>query len=201
MDPADTNHDSARVHVPEPEGARARSVLDEVRRISGLDPACCYQCGKCSAGCPMAEEMDLRTHQLVRLVQLDRRERLLRSESIWLCLGCETCTTRCPNGFDPAAVIDALREVVLHAEPGAVPKRIGAFHSAFLDQIRSHGRLFEFVLVMGFKLRSGALFDDVTTAPALLRRGKLKFVPQRIEGIDEVRRIFDACQTAEEEQR
>jgi len=199
MDPADTNHDSALVHVPEPDRARALSVLAEVRRISGLDPACCYQCGKCSAGCPMAEEMDLRTHQLVRLVQLDRRERLLRSESIWLCLGCETCTTRCPNGFDPAAVIDALREVMLREEPGNVPRRIGAFHRAFLDQIRSHGRLFEIGLVMGFKLRSGALFDDVTTAPALLRRGKLKLVPKRIEGIDEVRRIFDACQAAEEE--
>jgi len=148
----------------------------------------------------MATEMDLRTHQMVRLVQLDRRERLLRSDSIWLCLGCETCTTRCPNGFDPAAVIDALREVMLREAPGNVPRRIGAFHSAFLDQIRSHGRLFEFGLVLGFKLRSGALFDDVTTAPALLRRGKLKFVPRRIEGIDEVRRIFDACQ-AEEEQR
>ena len=175
-------------------------MLAEVRRITGLEPARCYQCGKCSAGCPMAQEMDLRTHQMVRLVQLDRRERLMRSDSIWLCLGCETCTTRCPNGFDPAAVIDALREVMLREAPRNVPKRIGAFHAAFLDQIRSHGRLFEFGLILGFKLRSGALFDDVTTAPAMLTRGKLKFVPRRIEGVDEVRRIFDACQ-AEEEQR
>jgi heterodisulfide reductase subunit C2 len=172
----------------------------EVRRIAGLDPARCYQCGKCSAGCPMAEEMDLRTHQLVRLVQLDRRERLLRSDSLWLCLGCETCTTRCPNGFDPAALIDALREVVLRDQPNGVPRRIRAFHSAFLDQIHSHGRLFEFGLVVSFKLRSGALFDDVVTVPAMLKRGKLGFTPKRIKGIDEVRRIFAACQKEEEEQ-
>ena len=201
MEPADTDHGSSLVHVPQSEAAQPSSVLGEVRRISGLDPARCYQCGKCSAGCPMAKEMDLRTHQMVRLVQLDRRERLLRSDSIWLCLGCETCTTRCPNGFDPAAVIDALREVVLHEEPGNVPRRIGAFHSAFLDQIRSHGRLFELGLIMSFKLRSGALFDDVTTAPGMLKRGKLKLVPRRIEGIEQVRRIFDACQAAEEERR
>ncbi len=204
MEPAEANHDSALVHVAEPAEpgkARAPSVLGEVRRISGLDPACCYQCGKCSAGCPMAEEMELKTHQLVRLVQLDRGERLLKSESLWLCVGCETCTTRCPNGFDPAAVIDALREVVLRSEPGAVPKRIGAFHSAFLEQIRSHGRLFELGLVVSFKLRSGALFEDASSAPAMLRRGKLGLVPKGIEGIDEVRRIFEGCQTAEEEQR
>jgi heterodisulfide reductase subunit C len=200
MEPADSDQGLPLVHVPPAEARGASSLLAEVRRIAGLDPARCYQCGKCSAGCPMASEMALRTHQLVRLVQLDRRERLVESDSIWLCVGCETCTTRCPNGFDPAAVIDALRELVLREEPSRVPRRIGAFHSAFLDQIHSHGRLFELGLVVSFKLRSGALFDDVGSVPGLLRRGKLGFVPKRIDGIDEVRRIFVACQT-EEEQR
>jgi heterodisulfide reductase subunit C2 len=176
----------------------SRSLLEEIRTLTGLDPARCYQCGKCSAGCPMAEEMDLAPHEMIRLLQLDRGDSLLTSESPWLCLTCETCTTRCPNSFDPAQLIDGLRELALRAAPGSVPRRIRAFHRSFLNQIRAHGRVFELGMVVGFKLRSGALFNDVASFPGMLRRGKLALRPRSIEGLDELRRIFDAC-TAEEQ--
>ncbi|WP_052316104.1 4Fe-4S dicluster domain-containing protein [Desulfomonile tiedjei] len=60
----------------------------------------CYQCGKCSAGCPMAPEMDILPHQLVRLAVLGNHDRIVDSKSIWLCLSCHTCGARCPNGID-----------------------------------------------------------------------------------------------------
>jgi heterodisulfide reductase subunit C len=176
-----------------------QSLPAQVQKMTGLDPACCYQCGKCTAGCPMALEMGLKPHGIVRLLQLDARERLLSSESIWICLTCETCTTRCPNRFDPAAIIDALREVVLRESPDLAPRRIAAFHAAFLDQIRTHGRVFEFGLVASFKLRSRALLADVESVPGMLARGKLALVPTRIKGLRDLRRIFDKC-AAEEPQ-
>jgi len=172
-----------------------RSLLSQIQDVTGLDPAKCYQCGKCTAGCPMASEMDLKTHEIIRLLQLDIRDRLLSSESIWMCLTCETCTTRCPNQFDPAAIIDALREIILKASPDSVPRRIAAFHAAFLDQIRTNGRVFEFGLVASYKLRSGALFADVDSVPGMLARGKLALTPKRIQGIREVRKIFEECAT------
>jgi heterodisulfide reductase subunit C len=196
MDSADSSHTEAS--SARTKSAGAPSILAEIREQTGLDPARCYQCGKCSAGCPMAEEMDLVTHEMIRLLQLDRRERLLRSESPWLCLTCETCTTRCPNSFDPARVIDGLREIALHEAPAHIPRRIRAFHHCFLRQIRTHGRVFELGLVASFKLRSGALFNDVGSFPGMLRRGKLALKPKRIAGIADVRRIFDACRRTEE---
>lgn len=141
----------------------------------------------------MASEMDLKTHEIIRLVQLDAEERLLSSESIWMCLTCETCTTRCPNEFDPAALIDALREITLRENPDSVPRRISAFHSAFLDQIWTHGRVFEFGLVASYKMRSGVLFADVDSVPGMVTRGKLAFAPKRIKGLRDLRRIFDKC--------
>jgi heterodisulfide reductase subunit C2 len=173
------------------------SLPGRVREKTGLNPAACYQCGKCTAGCPMSAEMPLPVHQIIRLVQLDARTEVLESESIWLCLTCETCTTRCPNGFDPARLVDALREMALagRSEP---PGTIRAFHDAFLGQIRRHGRVHEVGLVAGFKLGGGPLFQDVAAAPGMLARGKLGFVPQRVSAIDEIRRIFDACRPGED---
>jgi len=177
-----------------PIASKAKSILAQIQDATGLDPAHCYQCGKCSAGCPMASEMDLKPHEIMRLLQLDSSKRLLSSDSIWMCLTCETCTARCPNLFDPAAVIDALREIAMKENPDCAPKRIAAFHAAFLDQIRMHGRLFEFGLIADYKLRSGALLSDVDSAPGMLLRGKLALTPKRIQGIREIRRIFDQCE-------
>lgn len=168
-------------------------LAGEVRDATGIDVARCYQCGKCSAGCPMGAEMTLGPQAMLRLVQLDRRDRLFDDPSLWLCLTCETCTARCPNGVDTARVIDGLRELALRDADAEIPPRLRAFHAAFLDQVRSYGRVFELGLVMSYKLRTGALLDDAALGPAMLRRGKLKLVPHRIAGADEVARIFAAC--------
>lgn len=162
----------------------------------GFNPAACYQCGKCSAGCPMAEETSLRPHDVMRLINTDREAELLASDSIWLCLTCETCTARCPNGCDPARAIDALREMAARR----APRPIDAFHRSFLDQIKVTGRMFELGLVMEYKLRSGELLKDASSTPALLARGKLHFVPRPIRGVKDVRRIFAACDKAKEEE-
>ena len=177
----------------ERDGSRRQPLSQRIKDRSGFDPAFCYQCGKCSAGCPMAGEMDLRPHEIIRLLQIDRTDKVFSSDSIWLCLTCETCTTRCPNEFDPAGVMDALREIALEESPWTVPTSISAFHAAFLDQIRAHGRIFEFGLVVSYKLRGGPLFADMGSVPAMLHRGKLSFAPKNIKGIRSVRRIFDKC--------
>ena len=174
----------------------AETLSSEIRALTGLNPARCYQCGKCSAGCPMAREMTLRPHDVMRLAMRGERDRIFDDESIWLCLTCETCTERCPNGCDPARTMDALREMALETSPGAPPRAVLAFHRAFLDQVRWTGRSFELGLVADYKLRTGALLQDVATAPGLVARGKLGFVPHPIDGVKEVRRIFEACEEA-----
>jgi heterodisulfide reductase subunit C2 len=166
------------------------TLAAELRSKTGQNPAECYQCGKCSAGCPMAVETRLRPHDVMRLIGGDRREALVQGDSIWLCLTCETCTARCPNGCDPARMIDALREMSI----ARAPRAIGAFHRSFLDQVKANGRMFELGLVIQYKLRSGMLLNDALSTPGLISRGKLKFVPSPIKGVADVRRIFAACE-------
>ncbi|HVN32722.1 MAG TPA: 4Fe-4S dicluster domain-containing protein [Thermoanaerobaculaceae bacterium] len=184
--------------MPQSNSGGHGSLAEELARRTGRNPACCYQCGKCSAGCPMAEETSLRPHDVMRLVNLDAREKLLSSDSIWLCLTCETCVARCPNQCDPARTIDALREMAI-ADERPVPRPIAAFHKSFLDQVRLTGRMFELGLMVEYKLRTGSFLADMTAAPGTVARGKLSFVPHAIGGVEEVRRIFERCEPSGEE--
>ncbi len=172
---------------------QSRTLAAEIRDATGINAATCYQCGKCSAGCPMASESDLRPHQVMRRVMYGPRDKALQDESIWLCLTCETCSARCPNDCDPARVIDAVREIAFESGVAVMPRSISAFHKSFLDRIRSNGRLHEMGLVIEYKLRSGNLMKDVTNAPAMFARGKLSILPDRIDGVAEVKRIFEQC--------
>ena len=170
------------------------SLPQEIRRRTGINVATCYQCGKCSAGCPMAAEGDLRPHNVMRLAMTGRRADLMTDESIWLCLTCETCSARCPNGCDPARVIDAVREIA--AESGVSPQQrnIRAFHKSFLEQVRLSGRLFEAGIKETYNMRSGTLFQDASSAPSMISRGKLHALPSRIKDTENVRRIFRLCE-------
>jgi heterodisulfide reductase subunit C len=169
------------------------TLVADILEATGVNAATCYQCGKCSAGCPMASESDLRPHNVMRLVMQDRRQKALTDETIWLCLTCETCSARCPNACDPARIIDALREITIETGTAEMPRNIAAFHRAFLAQIRANGRLHEMGMVMEYKLRSRDFMKDVTNAPGMFGRGKLSVRPDRIEGVAEIKRIFAKC--------
>ena len=94
-----------------------------IQQLSGTNLRDCYQCGKCSAGCPMAETMDVLPNRLIRLVQLGQAEKAMRAGAIWKCVSCMTCTARCPKSVDCAGVMDALRQIAF--EHGAAPSRDG----------------------------------------------------------------------------
>jgi len=87
-------------------------LAKKVFAISGQNVYACYQCGKCSAGCPIADEMDLLPNQVIHMVQLGD-EKVLESKAIWLCANCFTCTVRCPRDINLTAVMEALRLLTL----------------------------------------------------------------------------------------
>jgi len=181
---------SAPHHSSHGETLKAR-----VESATGVKLNHCYQCGKCAAGCPVAADMDLTSCQILRLVQFgdpawDRQA--LQSEGIWLCLACETCTTRCPQEVEVPKVMDCLRtEAVRQNLAHPRSRDILAFHRAFMDSVRETGRLYEIGLVADYKLRSRHFLKDVMLAPRMFTRGKLPLVPHLIQGRDAIKRIFE----------
>ncbi|OHC76545.1 MAG: disulfide reductase [Rhodospirillales bacterium RIFCSPLOWO2_12_FULL_58_28] len=87
--------------------------IAQVERLSGQDLLSCYQCGRCTSGCPMAFHMDILPNQIIRFAQLGMKEKLLNSKSIWMCVTCYTCNSRCPKGVRIAEVIESLRQINL----------------------------------------------------------------------------------------
>lgn len=168
--------------------------IDEIENISGIDLKDCYQCGKCSAGCPMVFQMDYPPSKLIRLAQLGEREIVLSSSTIWVCVSCITCSTRCPKEVEIAGLMDACRELSLKEGLATKEQRkIQQFHKSFLEVIRSNGRLYEMMLITKYKIRSLALFQDVGKTPKMLLSGKLKLLPHKIENVEAIKKMFKDC--------
>lgn len=89
-----------------------KSFKDRVKELSGENVDLCFQCGACSSGCPMTQEMDYLPSKVIRMVQLGLEE-ALESKTIWVCTTCFNCEVRCPRGIDIANVMEALRQMVL----------------------------------------------------------------------------------------
>ncbi len=167
-------------HTDNPQ--RLNSVL---KQQTAVDVQKCYQCGKCSAGCPLSSEMDYAPNYILRMIQTgdpELEEKALKSLTIWLCLSCEMCYSRCPMSIEIPRVMDFLREKSLERKiTNPKAKKIIAFHKSFLKSIEKTGRLNEIGLIMDYKSRVFDLLQDVTLAPTMLAKGKLHLFPERIK--------------------
>jgi heterodisulfide reductase subunit C len=175
-----------------------KSFLTEVMEVSGQNLQACYQCQKCSAGCPVAYAMDILPNQILRHIQYGHREKVLGSKTIWICASCYTCSVRCPNDIDIARIMDSLREIALRSgiQPGE--KEIPVFHSVFLDTIRSKGRIHELSLILQFKSKTKDFFKDAALGWKMYRKGKIKLFPSKFGGGKEIKEIFKGFEKREE---
>jgi heterodisulfide reductase subunit C len=90
--------------------------IRRIEQVAGQGVYACYQCGKCTAGCPMASEMDLTPNQVMRYAQLGLGERLRSCKTVWLCASCFACSARCPKGVRITEVMEAIRVVLIRRE-------------------------------------------------------------------------------------
>lgn len=155
----------------------ARHILDEL----GQNVYLCYQCVKCTSGCPLSEYFDWQPNQVMRALQLGQEDVALHSQTPWLCASCQTCTTRCPQGLDIAAIMEFLtREAVVRGVKPQVPE-VDGFNKAFMREVRLWGRSFEAGLMVEIKLRNMRthnLMEDMDLGARLIGKNKMPFLPK-----------------------
>jgi len=172
-------------------GALAR----EIRDACGEDVNRCYQCLKCSAGCPMTFAMDFPPSQLMRLAQLGQEDLLLKSKTLWVCVTCNTCSIRCPNDIDIAQVIDSLRERALKKGVKHAVEKVALFHEYFLDNVKKRGRTFEGELLARYQIKTGQAVQNAGLGLRMFFKGRLSMLPESVENKKAFREI---CRRVEE---
>ena len=156
------------------EGARFAAA---VKLAANTDVNACFQCRKCTSGCPVAYAMDYTPAQIMHAVRLGLKDLVLNSSTIWLCAACETCVARCPQGVDIVKAMDALRAMCL--SDGYKPKEqaIASFYKYSLNSIQLFGRLYELGVMGRLKLATREFKKDFRLGIGLFKRGKLKVIP------------------------
>lgn len=139
----------------------------------------CYQCSRCSAGCPLAEEMDLLPHQVIHLLSLGEEEEVLRSNTMWMCAGCYTCATRCPNDIDITTVMDEARAKAMEKGIKCPNPDVLTFHKCFLRDLGRRGRIYEMRMMAENNISKGRLFDNADLGRKLFAKGRLKILPPK----------------------
>jgi heterodisulfide reductase subunit C len=169
-----------------------KSLRAEVEKRAGVDLAVCYQCKKCSLGCPVAGLVSSPPSEIIRRLQLGAGDELLQTPLIWTCLSCETCYARCPNEINFAGIIDALRAVALEKGVARPEGKTPLFNRRFLDTVKRYGRAYDLQMIAAYKLGSGKLMDDVEKFPTMLKKGKMAVLPPTGADKSKVKHIFQS---------
>ena len=173
----------------------------DLQVLTGENVLLCYQCKKCSLGCPAAFTMKMKPHELMRAIQLGLTQEIYWSGTVWTCLSCETCNTRCPQGINIVRVMDGLREMSRAVEHYNPLPAIPAMHNIFLSLVERFGRVYELGLALMVNLRMLTPLKDIDMASPMFLKGKLKIFPHKTRGAKELRKVIHRIRELEKAQK
>ena len=168
------------------------ALARDLQSRTGENVMLCYQCKKCTLGCPSAYTMRMKPHELMRAAQFGLLEEIYWSGTIWICLSCETCNTRCPQAINILRVIDGLRELAMSKKVEFYNPQpsIPASHRLFIALVERFGKVYELGLALLINLRMLTPFKDIDMAAPMLLKGKLNPLPHMSRGAKELRQVM-----------
>lgn len=172
--------------------ARDEEFTKNVLLLAGPKVRTCIQCGTCSASCPTAHLMDKSIRRLVKLVLDGKKDEALSSHSIWLCTSCLLCTVRCPRGIRPKVLVSALKDLFRRDGRNGIDQ---AYEELFMRQVKERGRISEAQLSAEYLLANPkSAVQTMEIGLELLPHGKISLEREKIEGMDELKKIFNGLE-------
>ncbi|MFP4122044.1 4Fe-4S dicluster domain-containing protein [Coleofasciculus sp.] len=157
----------------------SQKVMDKVIAEGGENAAIasCMQCGTCSGGCTNIDRMDISPRKLILLLQRGEWETILKSNTLWLCTSCYTCTSRCPRGVRPADVIEAVKALAIRE---GIQNDSTRFNQIFVELVKKRGIVFEPELMHQYG-GIEAMLEQAELGIKLALRGKLSPLPAKVK--------------------
>jgi heterodisulfide reductase subunit C len=162
----------------------------DIQRLSNSNLSRCYHCRTCGNGCPFVRAMDYPPNGIIRLLQFGMRQEALESSTIWICVGCHTCSVECPMGIDIAAIMSTMRRLALEEGVMIAESNILDFHREVLHSIKRYGRAHKLGIMLRYKARVRQWFSDLDVGLRMLAKRKMDLKASRIKAISEITRLF-----------
>ncbi len=179
------------------EAERDPNFSREIASIPGCENlASCFQCGTCSAACPLSTYRDYTPRRVIALTRTGFKSDALRCMTIWLCASCYACTVECPKEIQITNIMYALKQRAIAER--VYPKHnfpIPVLAQVFYDMIRSRGRTTEshLVLKLLWKTSPLKLLGMARLGLRLIRTRRFSLRVESIEHREELRRLLDAA--------
>jgi len=184
------------ISKPEPTVSRD-GFLEEVYSVPGGECVrWCVQCGMCAASCPNVAWMEHSPRKMIALIRADKRQAVLTSNSMWVCASCYLCTVRCPRGVEMTELMHVLGSLAARHGLTNGKTTTPAMHRAFIENIKSNGRVHELGFMRRFFLRTNPL-AALKMAPVglrLLSHGRLRLRAEKTRGAKQLRAIVQEAQ-------
>jgi len=183
------------ISLSQPEGLITADALDctfrnEVQTRSGVNLNSCWHCLCCTGGCPFVHAMDIAPNAVIRLVQLGLKDEALRCSTIWVCVGCHTCSSECPQAIDMSAIMDTLRQMAIEEGVPIAEPDILKFHDEVLKSIDRYGRTHKLEIMLRYKARKLDFFSDINVGLRMLSKRKLDMKPSKVNDIEKIHHLF-----------
>ena len=152
----------------------------------------CYQCGKCTGGCPMAHAMDLKPRGVMRCAQVGSLERILKSNTIWLCTGCHTCVERCPHDVNIPSLIEEAR--YLASDMGYERRDSKVLNEVFISNLKMFGRNHEMLLAGLYNMIAFKPFQDMSSVPHMLTNDLVGVKPHETKNSESIKKMIERAE-------
>jgi heterodisulfide reductase subunit C len=175
-----------------------KGFIKEVMKMLGGERILeCIQCGSCAGGCPAMFAMDYSPMQIIKMINLGMKEKVLSSSTIWVCSACFTCTVRCPRNVDFTSLMMSLKYIAIR-ENMVKDSAKSDFHKYFFEVINKYGRNHEPEFLIKL-LDSSNLASSVRLGLRLLKKGKMPMRAPRTEHASYIKSMLE--KTDQEEQQ
>ena len=185
------------LHILKIEPAEPNPFLDEVCSMPGGESIrWCIQCGMCSGSCPNVAQMDYSPRKAIAMIRAGRRYDVLTGNSMWVCASCYLCTVRCPRGVKPTELMHSLECLAVRHNLTNGKISTPAMYRAFVDSVKSNGRVHELGLMMKFYLKTNPLaaLKMLPVGLRLLSHGRLPLKARKIKGTGQLKAIVATAQ-------